>query len=232
MRQWMRPFKNTGCVILRGCRQKLWSLNESLLKSYWQVAINRGFAQPLLTVSLIIECLTWFWRWHFVSCWTFLQHRHLGHLKQRKVMNIWVHLLGMEQNTFSCQIWDVEDEANLCFWLISINCIRLVAGRNCQWEQSAPFLALRPKMHTFVSITPKFQRSPFGLQNSESSLDRYVCGIWFLFHVLQLLPIIFIYRNLCCICKAMMQHQRRLDWKSNLPWFRYMIVESACLLII
>ena len=43
----------------------------------------------------------------------------------------------------------------------------------------------------------------------------HVGDITVCFHVLQLLPIKFTQRNLCCISKSTMKYQ------SDLPWFRY-----------
>ena len=50
---------------------------------------------------------------------------------------------------------------------------------------------------------------------------RYVCVIWFDFHVLQLLHIRFTQWNMCCISKCMMKHQQKLDWKLNLLLFTH-----------
>ena len=46
---------------------------------------------------------------------------------------------------------------------------------------------------------------------------RYVRVIWFIFHVLQLLPIRFKQQNVCCNSKSTMQHQQSLDWNTYLP---------------
>ena len=48
-----------------------------------------------------------------------------------------------------------------------------------------------------------------------------VSGIWFIFHVLQLLPITFKQQNSCCLSKSKMKHLQTLDWKSDLPLFSY-----------
>ena len=50
---------------------------------------------------------------------------------------------------------------------------------------------------------------------------RYVGVIRLVFHVLQLLPITFMLRNLCCISKFVMKHQQKSDWKSDPPWCSY-----------
>jgi len=47
---------------------------------------------------------------------------------------------------------------------------------------------------------------------------RYDVGvIWFIFHVLQLLPIRSKQQNVCRNSKSTMQHQQNLDWNSDLP---------------
>jgi hypothetical protein len=58
---------------------------------------------------------------------------------------------------------------------------------------------------------------------------RYAGVIWFIFHVLQLLPIRFTQQNLCCINISMMKHLQEPNWKSDFPWL-FMVIESACLL--
>ena len=50
---------------------------------------------------------------------------------------------------------------------------------------------------------------------------RYVGVIWFVFHVLQLLPIRLTQQNSCCISKSLMKHLQRLDRKLDLPLFSY-----------
>ena len=40
---------------------------------------------------------------------------------------------------------------------------------------------------------------------------RYEGVMWFVFHVLQLLPIKFTQQNLCCISKSIMKHMQKLD---------------------
>ena len=48
---------------------------------------------------------------------------------------------------------------------------------------------------------------------------RYVGVLWFLFHVLQLLPPINQY--LCCISEYTIKCSQRLDLRSEFPWFSY-----------
>ena len=50
---------------------------------------------------------------------------------------------------------------------------------------------------------------------------RYVGVIWFVFHVPQLLLIIFTQQNSCCTSNSLMKHLQKLDWKLDLPWFSY-----------
>ena len=44
---------------------------------------------------------------------------------------------------------------------------------------------------------------------------RYVGAMWFILHVLQLLPIYLHHKNFCCISKPKMTHQPKLKWKSG-----------------
>ena len=50
---------------------------------------------------------------------------------------------------------------------------------------------------------------------------RYVCVIWFVLHVLQLLPVRFTQQYLCCTNKSMLKHLQKLDWKPVLPLSSY-----------
>jgi hypothetical protein len=61
---------------------------------------------------------------------------------------------------------------------------------------------------------------------------RYVGVIWFISHVLQLMPIIITQPNLCCSRKSTMKHlqKKKTYWKSDLPCL-IMVIRSACLLI-
>ena len=45
---------------------------------------------------------------------------------------------------------------------------------------------------------------------------RYAGGIWFVFHVVQLLPFIFTQQKSCCVGKPMMKHLHKPDWKLDL----------------
>ena len=50
---------------------------------------------------------------------------------------------------------------------------------------------------------------------------RYVGVIWFLFHVLQLLPIRFTQQNSCCINKSTIKHLQNSNWHLDLPRSSY-----------
>ena len=51
---------------------------------------------------------------------------------------------------------------------------------------------------------------------------RYMGVIWFVVHVLQLLPIWFTQHSVRCISKSTMEHwQKQLCWLSNFPQFRH-----------
>jgi hypothetical protein len=49
----------------------------------------------------------------------------------------------------------------------------------------------------------------------------YVGVIWLLFHVLQLLPIVFTRQNSCCVSKPTMKRMQKPYWKLDLPCFHY-----------
>jgi hypothetical protein len=50
---------------------------------------------------------------------------------------------------------------------------------------------------------------------------RYVDVIWFIFHVLHLLPTIFTQHNSCCMSKSTMYHMQKPNKNSDFPWFSF-----------
>ena len=61
----------------------------------------------------------------------------------------------------------------------------------------------------FISYEEWMQRKKIHL--------RHVGFIWFIFNVLQLLPIRFTQQNSCCISKSMMKHLQKLGLKIRPP---------------
>ena len=58
---------------------------------------------------------------------------------------------------------------------------------------------------------------------------RCVGVIQFILHVLQLEPIEFTKKNLCCISKSTTKHSQKPEWKSHLPLFNLWVLEMhAC----
>jgi hypothetical protein len=57
--------------------------------------------------------------------------------------------------------------------------------------------------------------------------QKYVCVIWFVFHVLQLLPIRFTQQNSCYISKPTTNNMQKPNRESNLPDL-LMVIKRAC----
>ena len=76
-----------------------------------------------------------------------------------------------------------------------------------------------------------FYHNTFSVYLTVLAPTRYVSVIWFIFHVFQILWIIFTQWSICSISKSMIKHHQNLDWKSGLRWHSYghwkcMFVES------